>query len=69
MLLARNWTEAFDIRAFHRWGELGRKVAATGPVLLHAHFGPDGLIALPLARKLGVPWSRRCAATTLPGRA
>src|SRR6266566_149456 len=25
------------------------------PVLIHAHFGPDGALALPLARKLGIP--------------
>jgi colanic acid/amylovoran biosynthesis glycosyltransferase len=26
------------------------------PVLLHAHFGPDGALAMPLARKLNVPF-------------
>lgn len=25
------------------------------PVLVHAHFGPDGTLAMPLARRLGVP--------------
>jgi glycosyltransferase involved in cell wall biosynthesis len=55
VLLPRNWAEAFGIRAFHRWGRLAREVEAARPTLLHAHFGTDGLIALPLARKLGVP--------------
>ncbi|MEA3014738.1 MAG: colanic acid/amylovoran biosynthesis glycosyltransferase [Sphingomonadales bacterium] len=31
------------------------RVRACAPVLLHAHFGPDGLAALPLARALGIP--------------
>jgi colanic acid/amylovoran biosynthesis glycosyltransferase len=32
-----------------------RRVAAHHPVLLHAHFGPAGLTALPLARWLKIP--------------
>ncbi len=32
-----------------------RQVRAARPALLHAHFGPDGLAALPLARLLGIP--------------
>src|SRR2546423_93233 len=32
-----------------------RRVAAHRPVLLHAHFGPAGLTALPLARWLEIP--------------
>jgi colanic acid/amylovoran biosynthesis glycosyltransferase len=32
-----------------------RRVAAYRPVLLHAHFGPAGLTALPLARWLEIP--------------
>jgi glycosyltransferase involved in cell wall biosynthesis len=31
------------------------RVRAYAPVLVHAHFGPDGLRALPLAARLGVP--------------
>ncbi|HST35746.1 MAG TPA: glycosyltransferase [Allosphingosinicella sp.] len=38
-----------------RWGALGERVRAAAPVLVHAHFGPDGVLALPLARALGVP--------------
>jgi len=32
-----------------------RKLRARNPSLLHAHFGADGLRALPLARNLGIP--------------
>ncbi|MEA3043903.1 MAG: colanic acid/amylovoran biosynthesis glycosyltransferase [Sphingomonadales bacterium] len=31
------------------------RIRAHAPAVLHAHFGPDGLIALPLARLLGIP--------------
>jgi colanic acid/amylovoran biosynthesis glycosyltransferase len=31
------------------------ELRATDPVILHAHFGPDGFKAAPLARRLGVP--------------
>jgi colanic acid/amylovoran biosynthesis glycosyltransferase len=34
---------------------LTERLRALDPVLMHAHFGPDGLRALPLARKLGLP--------------
>lgn len=32
-----------------------RRVGRIGPALVHAHFGPDGVSAMPLARRLGVP--------------
>lgn len=35
--------------------QLARRVQVERPVLVHAHFGPDGLAALPLARALAVP--------------
>ena len=34
---------------------LTRWLGALNPVLLHAHYGPNGLRALPLARSLGIP--------------
>lgn len=34
---------------------LVRKLRTLDPVLIHAHFGPDGLRALPLARRLDLP--------------
>jgi glycosyltransferase involved in cell wall biosynthesis len=36
-------------------GPLARRLAKLRPKLLHAHFGTDGLLALLLARALGVP--------------
>jgi colanic acid/amylovoran biosynthesis glycosyltransferase len=44
--------------AFHLRGHGGRieaELRAAKPALIHAHFGTDGLLALPLARALGVP--------------
>lgn len=44
--------------AFHLRGRGGRiqaELRAAGPALVHAHFGTDGLLVLPLARALGVP--------------
>lgn len=43
---------------FKIWGTapaLLRQLAAQHPVLVHAHYGPNGLWALPLASKLNVP--------------
>jgi colanic acid/amylovoran biosynthesis glycosyltransferase len=34
---------------------LHRQISAVRPQLIHAHFGPDGAQALPLARRLNVP--------------
>lgn len=36
-------------------GGLAARVAEFQPRLIHAHFGPDGTLALPLARRLDVP--------------
>ena len=38
-----------------RPGDLGRRLAGERPSLIHAHFGTDGLLALPIAEKLGIP--------------
>jgi colanic acid/amylovoran biosynthesis glycosyltransferase len=35
--------------------DLVERLRALDPVLIHAHFGPDGLRALPIAKKLGLP--------------
>src|ERR1700748_1021659 len=56
-----------------------KKAAGSGAVLLHAHFGPDGAAALPLARHLRIPlivtlhgydvtMHDQYRAKTLPGR-
>jgi len=44
---------AFHLRG--RGGLIEAKLRATRPALIHAHFGTDGLLVLPLARALGVP--------------
>jgi len=31
------------------------RLGALAPVVLHAHFGPDGVRAIPIARRLGIP--------------
>ncbi|MGZ5791927.1 MAG: glycosyltransferase [Croceibacterium sp.] len=52
--LPRDWSE----RLRGRLGDLGWLASRLGPEeprLIHAHFGPDGLTALPLARRLGIP--------------
>jgi glycosyltransferase involved in cell wall biosynthesis len=36
-------------------GRIEAKLRAARPALIHAHFGTDGLLVLPLARTLGVP--------------
>jgi colanic acid/amylovoran biosynthesis glycosyltransferase len=36
-------------------GSFAPRLRPHRPVLVHAHFGPDGLLALPLAERLGVP--------------
>ena len=44
--------------AFHLRGRGGRieaQLRAARPALIHAHFGTDGLLVMPLARALGVP--------------
>jgi colanic acid/amylovoran biosynthesis glycosyltransferase len=40
---------------FARIEDLAERLRPHRPRLVHAHFGPDGLAALPLARALGVP--------------
>lgn len=49
----------WDEVLFKVFGRLPREVAqwvkAVRPLLVHAHFAPDGALALPLARLLGVP--------------
>ena len=37
------------------WGGLAERLRREQPALVHAHFAPDALAALPLARALGVP--------------
>lgn len=44
--------------SYKLWGfapDFVQHLRKLNPVLIHAHFGPDGVIALPLARNLGIP--------------
>ncbi|NJM68812.1 MAG: glycosyltransferase [Scytonema sp. RU_4_4] len=44
--------------SYKLWGlapDFVRHLRKLNPVLIHAHFGPDGVMALPLARDLGIP--------------
>ena len=48
----------FQEYRFKIWGEapaMAKQLEALKPVLLHAHYGPNGLRVLPLARRLAVP--------------
>jgi colanic acid/amylovoran biosynthesis glycosyltransferase len=42
-------------KLFGKAPDLVRRLQALDPVLVHAHFGPDGLRALPLSRQLRLP--------------
>jgi len=55
LLMPATAGERLAIRVLGRWGELGDRIAEQHPVLVHAHFATDGLLALPLAQRLGVP--------------
>lgn len=44
--------------SYKLWGlvpDFVRQLRQLNPVLIHAHFGPDGVMALPLAQHLGIP--------------
>lgn len=54
-----SWVGRVKEEAFYRWGYAPKFVSAlqqTSPVLLHCHFGPDGVRAMQLARRLDVPF-------------
>lgn len=55
ILSAPSVRRRFAIRLLGQWGELSKRVSAEQPSLVHAHFAPDGLAALSLARALRVP--------------
>jgi colanic acid/amylovoran biosynthesis glycosyltransferase len=54
VVLAQGAVERLAVR-LGLWGRLGERIAAARPALVHAQFGTDGVMALPLARTLGVP--------------
>jgi colanic acid/amylovoran biosynthesis glycosyltransferase len=54
-IVAENAGERLAFRLRGRGGRIEAKLRAARPRLIHAHFGTDGLLVLPLARALGVP--------------
>jgi colanic acid/amylovoran biosynthesis glycosyltransferase len=47
--------EELTLKAMGRCPRLAARLRQYKPVVLHAHFGPDGATALPLARQLNIP--------------
>ncbi|HMJ05060.1 MAG TPA: glycosyltransferase [Chthoniobacterales bacterium] len=54
-LVAKSPVERWAFRLRGRGGPIEAKLRAAGPALIHANFGTDGLLVMPLARALGVP--------------
>lgn len=54
-LLVATPRERAALKLLGRAGALAHRVSEHRPRLVHAHFATDGLLALPLARRLGVP--------------
>jgi colanic acid/amylovoran biosynthesis glycosyltransferase len=55
MIVAESAGERLAFRLRGRGGRIEAELRAARPALIHAHFGTDGLLVLPLARALGVP--------------
>jgi colanic acid/amylovoran biosynthesis glycosyltransferase len=55
MIVAESAGERLAFRLRGRGGRIEAELRAFRPALIHAHFGTDGLLVLPLARALGVP--------------
>jgi glycosyltransferase involved in cell wall biosynthesis len=55
MIVAQSAGERLAFRLRGRGGRIEAELRAARPALIHAHFGTDGLLVLPLARVLGVP--------------
>lgn len=62
LLLPSSRTEGIGLKVLGRATPLADRIRPFSPALMHAHFGPDGLLALPLSRALRIP-----LATTLHG--
>jgi colanic acid/amylovoran biosynthesis glycosyltransferase len=54
-IVAKSPAERWAFRIRGRGGLIEAKLRAVGPALIHANFGTDGLIVLPLARAMGLP--------------
>ncbi|MEY2521123.1 MAG: colanic acid/amylovoran biosynthesis glycosyltransferase [Verrucomicrobiota bacterium] len=55
MIVAESAGERLAFRLRGRGGRIEAELRAARPALIHAHFGTDGLLVLPLTRALGVP--------------
>jgi glycosyltransferase involved in cell wall biosynthesis len=58
LVVNRNWLGKVPEALFKIWGvapNFVRKLKTLHPALIHAHFGMDGVLALPLARALKIP--------------
>lgn len=55
LVLAASPSERLRVLLAGGMGAMAARLRPYAPALVHAHFGTDGLIALPLAAKLGVP--------------
>jgi colanic acid/amylovoran biosynthesis glycosyltransferase len=55
VIVPRNASERLAFRLRGRGGCIETELRAARPALIHAHFGTDGLLVLPLARALDVP--------------
>src|SRR4051794_8354985 len=54
-IVAKSPAERWAFRIRGRGGPIEAKLRTVGPALIHANFGTDGLIVLPLARAMGLP--------------
>lgn len=55
LLVAGSRSERVACRLFGRCEAMAERLRPFAPLLIHAHFGTDGLAALPLARALDIP--------------
>ncbi|HEX8666754.1 MAG TPA: glycosyltransferase [Allosphingosinicella sp.] len=55
LLLAASASERLRFQLLGAVGPMAARLRPFSPSVIHAHFGTDGLLALPLARSLGVP--------------
>ncbi|HEY5722659.1 MAG TPA: glycosyltransferase [Allosphingosinicella sp.] len=55
IILPGSGAEALRLRLLRPGRAFAERVRAHAPRLMHAHFAPDGLLALPLALRLGIP--------------
>jgi colanic acid/amylovoran biosynthesis glycosyltransferase len=54
-IVSKDVSERLAFRLRGRGGRIEAELRAVKPALIHAHFGTDGLLVLPLARALGIP--------------